>query len=88
MYDEFGLVGVTDMAWPERKLLGEFDGKIKYGRLLKPGQEPGDVVFAEKRREDRLREITGWQMVRLVWSDLEDAAYTASRIRRMLFRAA
>jgi hypothetical protein len=88
VYDEFGLVGVTDMAWPERKLLGEFDGKIKYGRLLKPGQEPGDVVFAEKRREDRLREITGWQMVRLVWSDLEDAAYTASRIRRMLFRAA
>ncbi len=28
----------------------EFDGRIKYGRLLRPGQSPGDVVFDEKRR--------------------------------------
>ena len=45
-------IGRTDFAWPELRTVGEFDGRVKYGRLLRPGQEPGDVVFAEKRRED------------------------------------
>jgi len=89
VYDEWGnLVGVTDFAWPEHGLLGEFDGKQKYGRLLRPGQDPGDVVFAEKRREDRLREITKWQMIRLVWADLYDPRRTGGRIARMLRDAA
>lgn len=83
--DEFGqLIGITDFAWPEHKCLGEFDGKVKYGRLLKPGEEPGDVVFREKIREDRLREATGFGMVRLVWSDLAQQSLTGSRIRRNL----
>jgi hypothetical protein len=29
--------------------LGEFDGKEKYGRLLKPGQTAADAVFEERR---------------------------------------
>jgi hypothetical protein len=78
------LVGVSDFAWPEHRLLGEFDGRVKYGRLLRPGQEPGDAVFEEKKREDLLRELTGWQMVRLVWADLQHPAATAARVRRML----
>jgi len=83
--DERGtLVGVTDFAWPHLRLLGEFDGKIKYGRLLKPGEEPGDAVFREKVREDLLRETTGWPMVRLTWSDLYRPFQTASRIRRLM----
>jgi hypothetical protein len=89
VYDEHGtLVGVTDFAWPEHGLLGEFDGKQKYGRLLRPGQDPGDAVFAEKRREDRLREITTWPMIRLVWADLYDPRRTGGRIARMLRGAA
>lgn len=89
VYDERGnLIGVTDFAWPELRLLGEFDGRIKYGRLLKPGEEPGDVVFNEKRREDLLREITRWGMVRLVWSDLYRPPATAARIRRLMTQAA
>ena len=89
VYDEHGqLVGVTDLAWPEHRLLGEFDGRMKYGRGLRPGQDPGDIVFNEKRREDRLREITQWAMIRLVWSDLRLGAYTADRIRTMMLRAA
>ena len=40
-------------------MFGEFDGRVKYGRLLKPGQDPGEVVFAEKRREDLIRGVTG-----------------------------
>ena len=41
------------------------------GRLLKPGQDPGDVVFAEKRREDAVRRTTNGIMVRF---DLERPA--------------
>ena len=49
------LAGICDWCWLDHRLLGEFDGRVKYGRLLKPGQEPGDVVFQEKEREDLLR---------------------------------
>ena len=89
VYDEYGqLVGISDFAWPEHRLLGEFDGRMKYGRGLVPGQDPSDVIFNEKRREDRLREITQWAMVRLVWADLGLGAYTADRIRKLMLRAA
>ena len=63
------LVGRTDFAWEEHGVVGEFDGRVKYGRLLRPGQEPGDAVFEEKRREDAIRD-EGWGVVRWVWSDL------------------
>jgi len=89
VYDEHGqLVGISDFAWPEHRLLGEFDGRMKYGRGLVPGQDPSEVLFNEKRREDRLREITQWAMVRLVWADLGLGAYTADRIRKLMLRAA
>ena len=88
VYDADGvLVGITDFAWPEHRLLGEFDGKIKYGRLLKDGEEPGDVIFQEKVREDLLREITGWAMIRYIWRDLYQGELFAARTRRMLYRA-
>jgi hypothetical protein len=85
VYDERGeLVGITDFAWPDHGLLGEFDGMIKYGRLLKPGETPGEAVEREKKREDRLREITGWRMIRYVWENLFQPETTAARTRRML----
>lgn len=82
------LVGITDFAWPAHRLLGEFDGRGKYGRLLAPGRSSEDAVFAEKTREDRLRELTGWSMIRFVWTDLEDHAGMAARARRLMLRAA
>jgi hypothetical protein len=82
------LVGTADFAWPEHRLLGEFDGKVKYQRYLRDGESPGDAVFREKRREDLLCELTGWRMIRFVWADLYDAAHTADRLRRMLRAAA
>jgi hypothetical protein len=89
VYDRHGeLVGITDFAWPERRLLGEFDGKVKYLRYLKPGENPGDAVFREKQREDQLRRVTGWSMVRLTWRDLSDPAGTAASIRSMMSVAA
>lgn len=80
------LLGTTDWGWPAHGVLGEFDGRVKYGRLLRPGQEPGDVVFAEKRREDLLREVTGSRMVRLIWDDLARPGLTGDRVRRLLRR--
>jgi Transcriptional regulator, AbiEi antitoxin len=83
--DRHGVViGISDWAWPNLRMLGEFDGREKYGRLLAPGQTPGDAVFAEKRREDRLRGATGFGMVRLTWSDLEHPRETAQRLRHHL----
>ena len=81
------LLWISDLAWPGAKLLGEFDGRIKYGRLLEPGQTPSDAVFAEKRREDLMREATGWTMMRVTWDDLDDHAGLAMRMRRLMRRS-
>lgn len=80
------LVGTSDWWWPRSGLLGEFDGRVKYGRLLKPGQEPGDVVFAEKQREDLMREATGCGMFRATWADYDRPRNTAARLSRLLGR--
>ncbi|HEV2796431.1 MAG TPA: hypothetical protein VGV65_02335 [Nocardioides sp.] len=88
VYDAHGrLVGRTNYAWLKQRGLGEFDGRAKYGRMLKPDQDPGQAVFNEKRREDQLREVTGAWMVRLIWSDLDQPSATAARIRALLRRA-
>ena len=39
------LLGRADFGWEELRTLGEFDGREKYGRRLRPGQLPGDAVF-------------------------------------------
>lgn len=52
------------------ELVLEFDGICKYsGEYLGAGQAPADIVVAEKRREDGLREL-GLDVIRAVWSDL------------------
>jgi hypothetical protein len=80
------LLGTCDWGWPELGALGEFDGRFKYGRLLKEGQDPGDVVFAEKQREDLIREATDYRMVRIIWSDYDRPRLTARRVREKLRR--
>lgn len=80
------LVARCDYAWAEQRTLGEFDGLIKYGRLLKQGETSSDVVVAEKLREDALRDL-GWEVVRLIWADLSRPAEIADRIRRAFARA-
>ena len=82
--DSGRLLARTDFWWEDFRHVGEFDGKIKYGRLLKPGQDPGDVVFEEKRREDMVRELTGYGCGRLVWRDLSNPKQTGERFRRLL----
>lgn len=85
--DEQGkVVARVDFAWPELGVYVEFDGKVKYGALLRGDQTVTDVVLAEKRREDLIRELTGWRCIRIVWSDLYVPEHTALRIRRLLDR--
>lgn len=69
-----------DFGWEDDHHVGEFDGKVKYGRLLRPGESPGDAVFREKRREDRVR---GKQlgMSRWVFADL-----STSQVRSLIGR--
>lgn len=89
VYNELGgLVAVTDFAWPHHGVYGEFDGRVKYGRLLKEGQKPGDVVFAEKRREDAIRRTTNGVVVRFTWSDLHAASEPARQLRSNLLEVA
>jgi hypothetical protein len=75
------LAGRCDFGWRRYRTVGEFDGRVKYGRLLKPGQSPGDVVFEEKVREDELRDLR-WRVVRWTWPDLSPGGVVAERLRR------
>ena len=87
VFDSEGrLLGICDWWWPEHHCYGEFDGALKYGRALLPGQDPGEVVFAEKRREDLIREATGMPMIRVVWQDYQRPKVLAARFESMLFR--
>ncbi len=87
--DETGaLVAITDFAWHQQRTFGEFDGREKYDRFLRPGEDAGDAVFREKRREDRVRELTGYRFVGWVWADLARPEQLAARVRAVLDRAA
>lgn len=80
------LIGRVDFGWPDLATIGEFDGRVKYGRLLRPDRSPGDVVYEEKRREDELRAV-GLGVVRWGWSDLSDFGVVADRLAQRFRRA-
>jgi hypothetical protein len=48
-WDEDGFVGRVDFWWPQFRLVGEVDGRMKYSTA--------DAIYAEKRREDRIRRL-------------------------------
>jgi hypothetical protein len=80
IFDEDGVfVARVDFAWKERRTVGEFDGEIKYGRLLKPGQTKQDVLYAEKAREDAIR-AAGWEVARWGWPQIGQPGEIADRI--------
>ena len=64
----------------------EFDGFVKYGRLVPAGETPADVAWKEKVREDRMRS-GGAQVVRLTWSDLDRPEHIDRLIRAAADRA-
>ena len=73
--DADGLVGFCDFGW--EGVMGEFDGRSKYGLADgAPSEQVAEVLWREKRREDRIR-ARGHRMARWVWAD-------AARPRRMV----
>ena len=82
------LIARVDFAWPEHGVFLEFDGKVKYEKLLRPGERASDVVVREKLREQDVCRVTGWRCVRITWADLERDLRTATMIRSALFPSA
>jgi hypothetical protein len=80
------LIGRSDFYFVAQRTIGEFDGKAKYLRLLSPDDDPGEVVWREKRREDALRE-TGNEVARVIWPDLDHPWTVEARFRRAFSRA-
>ena len=78
--DEHGLIGVVDFWW--EGVVGEFDGRVKY-RVPEgaSAEEAAAILWAEKKREDRLRPQAA--VARWVWVD----ALHSQRLSTILARA-
>ncbi len=83
--DERGRVFArVDFAWPEHGVFLEFDGRMKYERFRRDGETLEQYLMREKRRGERICQLTGWVCLRIGWSDLENPVATAARIRGVL----
>jgi hypothetical protein len=80
------IIGRVDFVWEEHRTIGEFDGQGKYNELRGNGDSKADVVAAEKRREDRMRDA-GWAIARWEWADLYADGVVRDRIVRAFRRA-
>jgi len=81
IFDGRGLVGYADFGWLPLMVLGEFDGRLKYGA----GAQGADVLWNEKLREDRLRSL-GYEVIRWTWADLLDPTRLIARVSAALAR--
>jgi len=75
--DDQGLIGVVDFEW--LGVVGEFDGKVKY-RVPSDAdpREAAEIVWREKKREDRLRVAS--RVARWTW----EIALDRDRLGRVL----
>lgn len=69
-YDDDGVfLGRADFYWREYDVIGEFDGRIKYGRaLVGDEQMSGEVAWRERQREKSLGRVVT-DLVRWTWSE-------------------
>jgi hypothetical protein len=79
------LIARVDFLWKAQRTVGEFDGKVKYGRALEPGQPLEEVLYQEKLREDLIRD-SNFQVVRWTWSDLYRPGVIRGRVLRAFDR--
>lgn len=84
VYDNGRLIAHLDFAFPDLKVWIEFDGKVKYQRYLREGEDVTSAVLREKRREERIAEITGWRCLRVTWADLTYPARLAARLQNLI----
>jgi hypothetical protein len=78
LWDDEGFIGRVDAWYEDAAVAVEFDGAVKY---LDPrdGRSPGQVLWEEKRREDRIR-ATGVRPMRMTMQDV-GTGWSASRRR-------
>lgn len=74
----------VDFLWEAERLVGEFDGAVKYDGRFGDGRQ---ALLTEKTREDMLR-AQDYDVVRWQWSDLESPERVAADVRRRLARGA
>ncbi|MBM6399765.1 type IV toxin-antitoxin system AbiEi family antitoxin domain-containing protein [Phycicoccus sp. MQZ13P-5] len=72
LQDRWGTFGYGDLGVDGTRLVLEFDGRVKYG-------EGGEVVWKEKRREDRGRRA-GYLFERVIWSELAAPSVLGPRL--------
>lgn len=75
----------TDVAWTARRVVGEFDGRMKYGRLLEEDETASDVLVDERQRELAI-ERSGWAVVRFTWGEVHQPALVRARLREAFDR--
>ncbi len=75
------VVGRVDLLIAGTKIVVEFDGKVKYA-----DGDP-EVLWREKKREDRLRRL-GYTVIRVTWAELERPAALLARIRAEIAKCA
>ncbi len=85
--DPAGLPIITAATWkPPRSRIAHrfpilFPAAVEYHRMRRPGETIEHMVVREKKREDLIRRLTGWTVIRLTWADLRTPAYVARVIR-------
>lgn len=85
VYDEFGnLVGIVDFLWQLAEMFLEMDGRLKYYIHRRPGETLEQYLIREKRRQERIVQLTGWLPVRIGWDDLERPQVLARRLHNLL----
>lgn len=78
--DDDGPFARVDQCWEEHRTIAEADGALKYATAAD--------LFAEKRREDRLRDA-GFEVVRYTWDEaLHRPDVLVARVRRPFARSA
>jgi hypothetical protein len=80
------VVARVDFLWKQQRTVGEFDGKVKYGRTLHPGQDLEEVLAAEKAREDLIRD-SDLQVARWIWRDFYRPGVIRDRVLRAFARS-
>ena len=80
------VVARVDFLWKEQRTVGEFDGQVKYGRALNPGQDIEEVLADEKTREDLIRDCD-LQVARWIWRDFYRPGVIRDRVLRAFARS-
>ena len=87
-FDDVGLIGYADFYWRQLDLVGEVDGRSKYGadRHFQRDVPVEHLVWREKHREDRMRRVAK-SFVRLDWETIADRLALAQRMAAHGLRA-